>query len=125
MDMTNLEPNVFLRQGTGRRIDNVFETLQRLATRIKSGHKTRTYLKTLNPLVLLFVYYTESEVDLICFLEIRLYVHNLRERFFGVIVAAISIVQYTNTIPQHRILRCLVSILRAMRIFRLVCNHSP
>lgn len=30
MDMTNLEPDVFFRQGTGRIIDNVFEALDEL-----------------------------------------------------------------------------------------------
>jgi len=87
MDVSNLEPNILLSQGSRRRVDDVFETI-----------------KTLIPLVLLFVYYSEPEVDFVCLLKIGLNVHNLRESLFSVVVAAIPVVQNADAIPQHRVL---------------------
>ena len=65
-----------------------------------------TYLKTLVELGLLLVNYTKTEVNFVCFLEIGLDLHDLGEGLLGVVVAAISVVQDTDSVPKHRVLRC-------------------
>ena len=44
-----------------------------------------TYVQTLVELLLLLVYYTQAEVDLVCLLEVWLHTHDLREGFLGVL----------------------------------------
>lgn len=50
------------------------------------------YLKALIVLLLLFVYYPKTEVDLICFLKVWLHMHDLGKGLFGVLKGAITIV---------------------------------
>lgn len=65
------------------------------------------HLETLLEFALLFVDYAQAEVDLVCLLEVGLHAHDLRERFFGVLKTAISVIQYANTVPEFRLLqRC-------------------
>jgi hypothetical protein len=88
--MADLEPDVFLGQGRWWRIDNVLEALQ-----------------TLTVLLLLLVNYAEPEVDLVCLVEARFHLHDLREGFFCMIQGAVAIVQDTDTVPETRLLRIL------------------
>lgn len=60
----------------------------------------RFYLQTLVVLLLLLVDNPQTKVYLVCFFEIRLHTHHLRESLFGMFQRAIAIVQDTNTIPQ-------------------------
>lgn len=64
-----------------------------------------TYLQTLDEFRLLLVYYTEAEVDLVGLVEIGLDLHDLRECLLCVVIAAIAIVENTDSIPEHRVLR--------------------
>jgi hypothetical protein len=66
---------------------------------------TQTYLETLRKFVLLLIYYTESEVDLIGLVKVGLNLHDLGERLLGIVVAAISIIENTNTVPEHGVLQ--------------------
>ena len=62
--------------------------------------KASSYLQTLLELLLLLVYYTEAEVDLVGLLETRVHAHDLRKGFFGVLERAVAIVEDTDTIPE-------------------------
>ena len=62
--------------------------------------KASSYLQTLLELLLLLVYYTEAEVDLVGFLETRVHAHDLGEGFFGVLERAVAIVEDTDTVPE-------------------------
>jgi hypothetical protein len=83
VDMTDLEPNVFLRKGTRRVGDNILEALQALVK-----------------LLLLFVYDSQSEIDFIRLLEIRSHAHDLGESLLCVVQRAIAIIKDTNSVPQ-------------------------
>ncbi len=104
VDMADLKPNVFLGQGAWRVTDNVLEALEiRRHVRhpsmyLRSRHVT--YLQALLIFLLLFVYYPESEVDLISFLKVWLHAHDLRECLLCVFKGAIAIVKYANAIPK-------------------------
>lgn len=67
--------------------------------------KETTYVKTLAELGLLLVDYAEAEINLVRFFEIRLNLHDLRKGFLGVVVTTVPIVEYTDPIPQHGVLR--------------------
>jgi hypothetical protein len=62
--------------------------------------KRKTNLQTLLELLLLLIYYSKAEVDLVGFLEARVHTHNLGEGFFGVLERAVAIVEDTDTIPE-------------------------
>lgn len=75
-----------------------------LVDRRREALKTRfTHFETLLKLLLLLVNDTESEVDLVCLLEVGLHAHDLREGFLGVLQRAVAIVQDTNAIPKLRL----------------------
>ena len=59
-----------------------------------------TYLETLVVLVLLLVYDTQTEVDLVGLFELGGHTHDLRKGLLGMIQRAVAIVQNTNTVPQ-------------------------
>lgn len=59
-----------------------------------------TYIKTLAELLLLLVYYSETEVNFIGLFKLRRHAHDLREGFFGVVQGSIAVVQNTNTVPE-------------------------
>lgn len=84
VDMSNLEPDILLRQRTGRVGDNVLETLDTVRER-PSASGFATYVETLAELLLLLVYYTKPEVDFIGLLKIGLHAHHLRECFLGML----------------------------------------
>ena len=63
-----------------------------------------SYLKTLAKFGQLLVYYAESEVNLIGFLEIRLHLHHLGESFLGMLEGAVSVVKDADAIPEFRFL---------------------
>jgi hypothetical protein len=107
MNMADLEPDIFLGQRAGRRIDNVFETI-----------------KTLRPFVLLFIYNTQSEVNLICLFKVGLNVHDLRESLFGIVVTTVSVIEDSYSVPQHGVLRIsqvnqclLIGVIRLLEVF--------
>lgn len=87
VNVANLEPDILLGQWPRGRVDDVFEAI-----------------KTLVEFRLLLVYYSQTEVDFIGLLKVGLDLHHLGKSFFGIIVAAVAIVQDTNSIPQHGIL---------------------
>jgi hypothetical protein len=51
-----------------------------------------TYLQTLIELLLLLVYYSQAEINLVGLLEFRSHAHHLREGFFCVIQRSIAII---------------------------------
>lgn len=63
-----------------------------------------TYIQTLAELLLLFVYNTESEVDLVGLLKVGLHLHDLRECLLGVVQRPVPVVQDANPVPQLRFL---------------------
>lgn len=63
-----------------------------------------TYIQTLIELLLLLVNYTQTEVDLVCFLKVGFHAHDLGECFLGMLQRAIAIVQNADAIPQLRFL---------------------
>ena len=63
-----------------------------------------SHLQALRIFLLLFVYDAEPKVDLIGFLKVRLHMHYLGERFFGMLQGTISIIKDANTVPQLRLL---------------------
>ena len=67
--------------------------------------KVLPYLQALLELGLLLVYDAQSEVDFIGLLKVGLDRHDLGEGFLGIIVAPVSIIQDSDPVPQHRILR--------------------
>lgn len=83
MNMTDLKVDVFFGQRTGRVVDNVLEAFQALVE-----------------LLLLLVYYSETEVDFIGLFKVRRHAHDLRESLFGVVERSITIIQDTNAVPQ-------------------------
>ena len=88
VDVPNLEPDVFLTQWSWRISNNVLEALQAL-------------LK----LLLLLVYYAESEVDLVGLFKVWFHAHDLGESLFGVFETAIAIVENADTVPKLWFLR--------------------
>jgi len=82
------------------------------------------YLKTLLIFGLLFVYYSQTEVDLIRLVEFWCHAHDLRERFFGMIQRAITIIQYANTVPQLGFLQILLVLTRYVRTSKLPLDHA-
>lgn len=64
-----------------------------------------THLKTLAILLLLLVYYTESEVYLVGLLEAGLHLHDLGESFLGMVQGSVAIVQDADSVPELRFLR--------------------
>ena len=66
-----------------------------------------TYVQTLVELLLLLVYYTQAEIDLVCLLEVGLHAHDLGEGLLRVLKGAVAVVQDTNAVPKLRFLnRC-------------------
>lgn len=65
----------------------------------------RTYIQALVELLLLLVYYSQAEINLICLLEVGFHAHDLGEGFFGVLKRAIAVVQNTNAVPEFGLLR--------------------
>ena len=51
-----------------------------------------TYVQTLVELLLLLVYYTQAEVDLVCLLEVGLHAHDLGEGLLRVLERAVAVV---------------------------------
>ena len=87
MNVSDLEPNVLLCERPRRILDNVLEALETLAV-----------------LLLLLVYYTQAEVDLVRLVEVGLHVHDLREGLFRMFEGAIAIVEDANAIPEFGLL---------------------
>lgn len=76
--VADLEPNIFLAQRPWRIGYDVTEALLWMVSEVtRATCKAKTHLETLRELLLLLVYYTEPEVDLIGFLEARLHPHDL------------------------------------------------
>lgn len=59
-----------------------------------------TYVEALVELLLLLVNYAEAEVDFIGLLEVGLHAHHLRKCFLGVLEGSITIIEYSDAIPQ-------------------------
>jgi hypothetical protein len=108
VNVTNLEPYVLLGQWTWRILNNVFKALGKSMNDPVSV-SNRTYFQTLSELLLLLVYYAETEIDFIRLLEVWLHSHDLRESLFGMFKRAIAIIQNTNAIPELRLLETRVS----------------
>lgn len=66
--------------------------------------KDFTYVQALIELLLLLVYYTQAEVNLVCLLEVGLHAHDLGEGLLGVLEGAVAVVQDTNAVPKLRFL---------------------
>jgi len=87
VNVTNLEPDVFLGERTRRVVDDVFEALQTLAE-----------------LLLLFVDDSETEINLVGLFKFGSHAHDLRESFLGMVEGAIAIIQDADAVPQLRFL---------------------
>jgi hypothetical protein len=79
--------------------------------------KNEAHLKTLLKLLLLFVDYTQSEVDFIRLFEVWLHAHDLGESLFRMFQRAVAIVENTNAVPQLRLLAT-VNVMRYQNIRR-------
>lgn len=67
--------------------------------------KESTNLETLLEFLLLLVNDSESEIDLVGLLEVRLHAHDLRERLLGMLQGAITIIEDAYTVPQLGLLQ--------------------
>lgn len=65
----------------------------------KASSRGMPYLQTLLKLLLLLVYYTKSEVDLIGLFEAWFHTHDLREGLLRMLERSVSVVQNANAIP--------------------------
>jgi hypothetical protein len=97
--VTDLEPDVLLRQRTRRVSDNVFEALHVGQFRSRDIVDD-TYVQTLVELLLLLVNYAEAEVDLVSLFEAWLHAHDLRESFLGMFEGTIAIVEDSYPVPE-------------------------
>jgi hypothetical protein len=75
VDVSNLEPDILFRQRPRWIGYDVAEALQALLV-----------------LLLLLVYYTQSEIDLVGLFKIGLHPHHLRKRLLGVFQRAITVI---------------------------------
>lgn len=76
----------------------------KLLVNLRDIHVCKTNLQALSIFGLLLVYYAQSEVYLVRFLEVGLHLHDLGESLFSVVEGAVPVVQNTNPIPQLRFL---------------------
>lgn len=83
--MANLEPDIFFGQRAWRIANDVFKALQIIRHSSTIISRAITYLQTLVKLLLLLIYDSQPEVDLVGLLEIRRHAHHLRESLFRVI----------------------------------------
>lgn len=67
--------------------------------------KNVTYLKTLTKLLLLLVYDSQSEIDLVRLVEVGLHLHDLRECLLSMLKRPIAVVQDADAVPKTRLLR--------------------
>lgn len=104
VNVTDLEPDILLGQGTRRLIDDKLEALVVVSTHLIHGNDSVTYIETLRKLLLLLVNYSEAEINLVGLFEFRCHTHDLGERLLRMIKRAIAIVQNTNAVPQLRLL---------------------
>lgn len=107
-----LEPDINFGERFRRVVDNVIEALEQKSANLKRSRgiamrATCTDLERLGVFVLLLVYYSESKIDLIRFVEGRVHSHDLAEGLLGVLETPISIVQDTDAVPKLRLLRVL------------------
>lgn len=58
-----------------------------------------SHIQALVELRLLFIYYTESEVNLVGLFKIGLDCHDLRECLLCIIIASVPVIQNANAIP--------------------------
>lgn len=59
-----------------------------------------TYLQTLLVLRLLLVYYSQTEIDLICLVKLWRHAHDLGKCLFCMIEGSIAVIEYSDAIPQ-------------------------
>lgn len=83
VDVTDLKPDVFLAERARRVCNDVLEALQ---ARLK--------------LLLLLVYYAESEIDLVGLFKVGFHSHDLGESFFCVFKATVAIIEDTYAVPE-------------------------
>jgi hypothetical protein len=105
--VTDLEPNILLIQRSWRVVHNVSEALHTISSAIshRQSELDLAYLQALLELLLLLVDYTESEVDFICLLEVRLHSHDLGKCFLGMVERSITVVQDSYSVPKLGLLR--------------------
>lgn len=92
VNVTDLKPDIFLREGPWRVCNDIFEALMKSASISDRPMQEITHLQALTELLLLLVYDAKPEVDLICLLEVRLHAHHLGKCFLRMLERAISIV---------------------------------
>lgn len=101
VNMTNLKPDILFGQRSRRVCHDILEALA-LSVSVFSQVRPsalETYFQALIVLLLLLVDDTETEVDLVRFLEIGLHSHDLREGFFGMLQRSVAVIQYPDSIP--------------------------
>lgn len=69
------------------------------------------YVETLVELLLLFVNYAKTEIDLVGLFEVWLHAHDLRESLFSMFERSVAIVEDANPVPKLGFLYCV----RALR----------
>lgn len=77
MHMPYLKPDIFFGQRSWRIGYNVFKTLREVSADLTIECQLSSYLQTLVILLLLFVDYPETKVNLVCLFKIRLHPHHL------------------------------------------------
>ena len=58
-----------------------------------------SYFQALAVFLLLLVYYPEPEIDLVRLFEVRLHLHNLRERLLCMVVGSESVIEDADAVP--------------------------
>ena len=64
-----------------------------------------TYLETLPEFLLLFIDDSQTKIDLVGLVKVRLHLHDLRESFFGVLQRPVTVIQNSDAIPKTRLLQ--------------------
>ena len=101
MNMPNLEPDVFFCQRSRWHGNNISKTLEKVSISVVGCPSFVVgYLKTLLVLLLLFVDYAETKVNLVGLLKIRLHPHDLRKGLFRMLQRPITIIQDSDTVPK-------------------------
>lgn len=111
MNVANLEPNVLLSKRARRVVDDILEALENDQQGFNQNKGCyRPYIQTVAKLLLLLVYYAQAKVDFVGLFKVRSHTHNLGESLLGMVERTVAVVEYTNSIPEFRLLHNIAAV---------------
>jgi hypothetical protein len=94
--MSDLEPNILNGQWFGWIRNNISKALS-----CQLGQCTMsTHVQTFRILGLLLIDYTQAKVDFVGLVKVWGHAHDLTESFLCVVQRAVTVIQYTNSVPK-------------------------